>query len=236
MDLQQIQTTLTGKTIQQSLLSLSTLFPAQVSFSSSLSLEDQVLTDIIFKNALPINIFTIDTGRLFNEVYELIQVTEARYQQRIQVFFPNTTDVESLITEHGINCFYQSTGLRKKCCYIRKVVPLQRALKDVKVWVTGLRSGQSENRNALKLIEWDNTYQLLKYNPIAAWSEEEILRYIAEFNVPVNHMYKKGFASIGCAPCTRAIYPGEDIRAGRWWWEDSKKECGLHEQPTNYQI
>jgi len=236
MNFEEVQTALTGKSIQESLSLLTSVLPGQVSFSTSLSHEDQVLTDLIFKNALPVNIFTIDTGRLFNEIYELIQVTEARYQQSIKVYFPETGEVEALVKEHGINCFYQSTELRKKCCNIRKVVPLKRALKDVKVWVTGLRSGQSENRHTLQLLEWDHVHQVIKYNPLANWSIEEVLKYVDEYTVPVNPMYKQGFASIGCAPCTRAIFPGEDIRAGRWWWEESKKECGLHEPVTNFQI
>jgi len=236
MDTQQIQATLTGKSIKEALLHLTRLFPGQVSFSSSLSLEDQVLTDIIFRNEIPVTVFTLDTGRLFNEVYELIQVTEAKYGQRIQSYFPESSDVETLVSEHGINCFYQSTDLRKKCCHVRKVIPLQRALEGVKVWVTGLRAAQSENRHSLQSMEWDKTYQLVKYNPLADWTIDDVTDYIEKNGVPVNPMYKKGFASIGCAPCTRAIFPGEDVRAGRWWWEASKKECGLHEQAINFQI
>jgi phosphoadenosine phosphosulfate reductase len=236
MNFDEVQTALTGKSIRESLSVLTAVFPGQVSFSSSLSHEDQVLTDLIFRNTLPVHIFTIDTGRLFNEVYELLQITEARYQQRLQIFFPDTVEVEGLVKQHGINCFYQNTDLRKSCCYIRKVLPLKRALKDVKVWVTGLRSGQSENRNMLKLLEWDPVHQLIKYNPLANWSMEQVLKYTDDFNVPVNPLYQKGFASIGCAPCTRAILPGEDARAGRWWWEESKKECGLHEPTINFQI
>jgi phosphoadenosine phosphosulfate reductase len=236
MDTQQIQATLTGKSIHQALLHLTRLFPGQVSFSSSLSLEDQVLTDIIFRNEIPVTVFTLDTGRLFNEVYELIQVTEAKYGQRIQSYFPESSDVETLVSDYGINCFYQSTELRKRCCHVRKVIPLQRALEGVKIWVTGLRAAQSENRHSLQSMEWDHTHQLIKYNPLVDWTIDEISDYIEKNAVPVNPMYKKGFASIGCAPCTRAIFPGEDVRAGRWWWEASKKECGLHEQAINFQI
>ncbi len=236
MNFEEVQAALTGKSIEESLSFLTALFPQGVSFSTSFSHEDQVLTDILFKNVPAVNVFTIDTGRLFNEIYDLIQVTEARYEQRIRVYFPETIEVESLINEHGVNCFYQSIELRKKCCHIRKVFPLQKALKDVKVWVTGLRSGQSENRHSLKVLEWDSNYRLIKYNPLADWKMEDVVKYLEEFNVPVNPMYSKGFASIGCAPCTRAIYPGEDLRAGRWWWESSKKECGIHEQAINFQI
>jgi phosphoadenosine phosphosulfate reductase len=199
-------------------------------------LEDQVLTDIIFKNEIPVKVFTLDTGRLFNEVYELIQITEAQYGKRIQTYFPQTGEVEHLVSQYGVNCFYQSTELRKKCCHVRKVEPLQRALKNAKVWVTGLRAAQSENRHTLQSLEWDKTYQLLKYNPLTNWSLDEVSAYIDAHAVPINPLYKKGFASIGCAPCTRAIFPGEDVRAGRWWWEASKKECGLHEQAINFQI
>ncbi len=205
------------------------LFPGEVVFSSSLGQEDQVLTDVIFKNDLPVKIFTIDTGRLFNETYELLDRTTARYKKPIQVYFPEAADVETFVTEKGINSFYESVDNRKQCCYIRKVIPLNRALKGAKVWITGLRAEQSNNRQQMPMVEWAEDKQLYKFNPLINWSYDEMISYINEHNVPYNRLHDKGFISIGCAPCTRAIESGEDARAGRWWWEASQKECGLHE-------
>lgn len=204
------------------------LFPGQVVFSSSLGQEDQVLTDIIFKNNLPVKIFTIDTGRLFNEAYELLDRTTARYKNTVHVYFPGAADVEEFVAVKGINSFYESVDNRKECCYIRKVKPLNRALKDAKVWITGLRADQSGNRKEMPMVEWVEDKQLYKFNPLINWSYEQVMEYINKYNVPYNPLHDKGFISIGCAPCTRAIGPGEDPRAGRWWWETSHKECGLH--------
>ena len=203
-------------------------FPTGVVFSSSLGQEDQVLTDMIYKNALPVKIFTIDTGRLFNETYELLDKTNARYRQNMQVYFPDATDVETFVLENGINAFYESVDHRKSCCYLRKVKPLNRALAGATVWITGLRADQSDNRQDMPLIEWDEQRQLYKFNPLIRWSYDEMISYINEHNVPYNSLHDKGYISIGCAPCTRAIEPGEHPRAGRWWWESSQKECGLH--------
>ena len=205
------------------------LFPGQVVFSSSLGQEDQVITDAIFRNNLPIKIFTLDTGRLFNESYELLEKTMARYNKNIMVYFPDYSDVESFVTVKGINSFYESVENRKECCYIRKVKPLNRALQGAKVWIAGLRSEQSENRKGMHIIEWLEDKQLYKFNPLIDWSFQEVLDYISEYNVPYNTLHDKGFISIGCAPCTRAIEPGEDPRSGRWWWEATHKECGLHQ-------
>ncbi len=204
------------------------LFPGKVVFSSSLGQEDQVLTDIIFRNSLSVKVFTIDTGRLFPEVYDLIDRTEARYKNRIDVFFPSAPAVEQFVATNGINSFYESVDNRKACCHVRKVEPLGRALAGASVWVTGLRAGQSDNRKNMPVLEWDEAKQLYKFNPLINWSLDEVLGYINRFNVPYNPLHDKGFISIGCAPCTRAIEPGEDARAGRWWWETSHKECGLH--------
>lgn len=208
------------------------LFPGKVVFSSSLGQEDQVLTDIIFKNNLPVKIFTIDTGRLFNETYELLDKTTARYKKQVQVYFPEAADVETFVATKGINSFYESVDNRKGCCFIRKVKPLNRALAGAQVWITGLRAEQSENRKDMPIIEWDEDRRLYKFNPLIHWTYNEVLDYIKEFNVPYNTLHDKGFISIGCAPCTRAIEPGEDARAGRWWWEASHKECGLHVPAT----
>jgi len=206
-------------------------FPQETVFSTSLGQEDQVLTDVIAKNHLPVRIFTLDTGRLFNETYELLDRTNTRYKTNIQIYFPDTNDVEEFVNTKGINSFYESVENRKECCYIRKVKPLNRALKGAKIWITGLRSEQSANRHEMKILEWDEEHQLYKFNPLIHWSYIQMLDYIKVHNVPYNPLHDKGFVSIGCAPCTRAIEQGEDPRAGRWWWETSKKECGLHSHP-----
>ena len=208
------------------------LFPGKVVFSSSLGQEDQVLTDVIFKHNIDVSIFTIDTGRLFNETYELLDKTIARYKKTIRIFFPEAPDVEEFVMVKGINSFYESVENRKECCYIRKVKPLNRALEGAKVWITGLRAGQSDNRRQMPMIEWSEEKQLYKFNPLINWSFEEVMNYLKELFVPYNSLHDKGYISIGCAPCTRAIEPGEDPRAGRWWWETSQKECGLHASMT----
>ena len=204
------------------------LFPGKTVFSSSLGQEDQLLTDIIFRNNLPVKVFTIDTGRLFNETYELLDRTIARYKKPIHVYFPEAGDVEAFVLNKGINSFYESVDNRKECCFIRKVKPLNRALDGAAVWITGLRSEQSDNRKEMPMIEWDNDRKLYKFNPLINWSFDEVMDYLKKQDVPYNRLHDKGYVSIGCAPCTRAIEPGEDARAGRWWWETSKKECGLH--------
>ena len=214
--------------VREGLTLFAEFFPGQVVFSSSLGQEDQVLTDIIFKNNLPVKVFTIDTDRLFNETCELLERTTARYKRTIQVYFPESADVEDFVVAKGINAFYESVESRKACCNIRKVKPLNRALAGAKVWVTGLRADQSATRKEMPMIEWDEGKQLYKYNPLIGWTYKEILQYITDFNVPCSRLHDEGFVSIGCAPCTRAIEPGEDPRAGRWWWETSQKECGLH--------
>lgn len=214
--------------LQQALSLVADLFPGEVVFSSSLGQEDQVITDIIFRNDINIRVFTIDTGRLFNETYELLDRTVARYKKPIAVFFPPATETEAWVAANGINGFYESVDLRKGCCHVRKVLPLNRALQGAKVWVTGLRADQSDNRKDMPVIEWMPEKQLYKFNPLIRWSYEEMITYINDNNVPYNRLHDKGFVSIGCAPCTRAIEPGEEPRAGRWWWEASHKECGLH--------
>jgi phosphoadenosine phosphosulfate reductase len=207
-------------------------FPGKVVFSSSFGQEDMVLTDVIFKNNIPIEIFTLDTGRLFQETYDLMDLTRAHYGQEFKIYFPEAADVEDYVTHKGINAFYESIENRKECCFIRKVKPLKRALAGQEVWVTGLRAEQSENRSALPIWEWDEGFKIYKFNPLVKWNYDEILHYLKERSVPYNKLHDKGFISIGCAPCTRAIQPGEHPRAGRWWWENSKKECGLHTHAT----
>jgi len=216
--------------IEQELILLSNTFENNITLSSSFGIEDQVITHFIYLSKLNnLDIFTLDTGRLFKETYDVWYKTELQYQLKIKAFYPNSAQIADYVNTNGINAFYDSQDLRKKCCYIRKVEPLNRALKDVKVWITGLRAEQSDNRNQLKKLEWDSERQLYKYNPLTNWSTEEVVDYLRKNGVPFNVLHDQNFVSIGCAPCTRAVTPGEDFRAGRWWWEDqSKKECGLH--------
>ncbi len=200
-----------------------------VAFANSLGAEDMVLIDLIQKNKLSVEAFSIDTGRLPPETYNLIQKAEDKYQFKIKLYFPDHQKVESYVNTNGINAFYNSIDLRKSCCAIRKVEPLNRALKDKKVWITGMRQEQSQTRFALKEEEFDETHQSQKLNPLSTWSELEVWAYIKINDVPYNTLHDQFYPSIGCAPCTRAISAGEDIRAGRWWWEDPQnKECGLH--------
>jgi phosphoadenosine phosphosulfate reductase len=213
---------------QEGLKYLSDLFAGDVVFSSSLGQEDQVITQMIATNNLKIRIFSLDTGRLFPETLDLLARTEQKYKTRIQLYYPTTSSVENLVSDIGINGFYESTENRKSCCYVRKVEPLKRALQGAVIWVTGLRADQNANRSEMSKLEWDEGNKVIKYNPLLDWSFDEMLDYINTHKIPYNPLHDKGFISIGCAPCTRAIAPGENPRAGRWWWEDSKKECGLH--------
>lgn len=201
---------------------------ARVRFSTSLGEEDQAITHLIATHRLPVSVFTLDTGRMFQETYDLLHLTRLHYKIPVQVYFPESHQVEDYVQQHGINGFYDSVENRKQCCDIRKVVPLKRALQGTEVWITGLRQSQSANRNSMQRAVWDDTYKLIKYNPIIDWSDEQLREFIEVNKVPVNTLHKKGYPSIGCAPCTRAIMPGEDARAGRWWWESTSKECGLH--------
>ena len=197
--------------------------------ANSFGAEDMVLMELICRHAPGIEIFSLDTGRLPPETYALMQQAMEHYQTRIQVYFPDTGQVEEFVRSHGPNAFYDSVALRKQCCAIRKVEPLRRALAGKKAWITGLRREQSPTRRDLPFSEWDEANGLQKFNPLSDWSEEEVWQFIRHFQVPYNALHDKHYPSIGCAPCTRAIAVGEDIRAGRWWWESPEtKECGLH--------
>lgn len=216
--------------IEETLAFLANEFPEKVVFSTSFGQEDQVITALIATNELPIKIFTLDTGRLFQETYDVFHKTLKKYKVNIQTLYPETSQVENLLNTKGPNSFYESVENRKECCFIRKVVPLKKGLAGNKVWITGLRAEQSENRNDLALFEYDAHFDIIKFNPLLKWTLAEVQKYIDDNNVPQNSLHKKGFISIGCAPCTRAIVEGEDIRAGRWSWESSHKECGLHQK------
>ena len=211
------------------LIDLAREFPGAVTFSTSFSYEDQVITHKILTNKLPITIFTLDTGRLFPETYSVWSATNEKYNTNIKAYYPDHSLLENFVAVRGPNSFYESVENRKGCCHIRKVEPLKRALKDNAVWITGLRAEHSADRHDMPQVEWDESNQVIKYHPILHWTTEEVKQYINQNNIPYNPLHDRGFVSIGCAPCTRAIRPGEDFRAGRWWWEDNtKKECGLH--------
>ena len=197
--------------------------------SSSLGAEDQVLTDMITKIDKKIKIFTLDTGRLFPETYELIERTNKQYDININIYFPDWQKVEKMVRDKGINLFYRSIENRKLCCHLRKIEPSKRALEGFDIWVSGIRKDQTVSRFYTKMVEWDETNRLIKVNPLLNWTEKHVWDYIKKNNVPYNELHDRGFSSIGCQPCTRAIKSGDDFRAGRWWWEEpDNKECGLH--------
>lgn len=197
--------------------------------ASSLAAEDMVLTDLILKNKLDIGIFSLETGRLHAETLAVVGRVKETYGYDIALFRPETAAVEQYVAQNGLNAFYDSVELRKECCRIRKVEPLKRALTGKKAWITGQRREQSATRSELKVEEFDAGHGLAKFNPLVDWTENDVWNYIRGNNVPYNVLHDKGYPSIGCEPCTRAIEPGEDVRAGRWWWENPEsKECGLH--------
>ena len=202
---------------------------APAAFANSLGAEDMVLTDLIVKAGLPIEIFSLDTGRLPLETYDLMAAVQAHYGLKLKIYFPQASTVEDYVRANGINAFYESIELRKGCCYVRKVEPLKRALAGKKAWITGMRAEQAATRGNLATREYDEGNGLEKFNPLADWSEKEVWTYIKQNAVPYNALHDKFYPSIGCAPCTRAISLGEDVRSGRWWWESpDSKECGLH--------
>jgi phosphoadenosine phosphosulfate reductase len=201
----------------------------RIAFSTSMGAEDQVITQMIASIDRDSRIFTLDTGRMFPETYDLIDNTCKRYGIHIDVYFPDAQQVEKMVNTKGINLFYESIENRKLCCQVRKIEPLRRALSGLDVWISGLRREQSVTRNDLSVVEWDALHGMIKVNPILDWDTERVWSYIHEHNIPYNPLHDKGYPSIGCFPCTRAVQPGEDIRAGRWWWENPEmKECGLH--------
>ena len=225
---------ITRKTIKEQLEFLAEKFNGKIAFSTSFGQEDQVITDIIFKNNIPITVFTLDTGRFFEETYKVWNDTTVKYGKSIKAYTPDTEQLEKMLTEKGVYSFYDSIENRKECCDVRKVFPLRKALQNVDLWITGLRAEQSVTRVDLALLEEATGFDTIKFNPLTAWTLDEVLDYIKKYNIPYNSLHDKGFISIGCAPCTRAIKKGEDIRAGRWWWESKdKKECGLHVNPES---
>ena len=206
-------------------------YKGKIALSSSLGIEDQTLTHMICQIDKSTKIFTLDTGRLFPETYELIHRTNSKYELRLSVYFPDASQVEEMVGDKGINLFFESVENRKQCCNIRKLEPLKRAFAGLDVWICGLRREQSVTRQNMQRIEWDEANGLIKLNPLIEWTEADVLQFIKVHGIPYNPLHDKGFPSIGCQPCTRAIFPGEDIRAGRWWWENpDTRECGLHKR------
>ena len=205
------------------------IFQDRITLASSLGAEDQVLTHMVLKINPKARIFVLDTGRLPNATYETMSATQSKLNAKYEVYAPNQQDLESLVNQKGINLFYESVENRKACCFVRKVEPLQRALSSCDAWITGIRRAQSITRATMKQIEWDDSYDILKLNPLAYWSQSDVWDYIKDNQIPYHPYHDQGYPSIGCEPCTRAIQPGEDSRPGRWWWEAPEtKECGLH--------
>jgi len=206
-------------------------FKGKIALSSSLGIEDQVLTQMVCNIDKSTKIFTLDTGRLFPETYDLIHRTNHKYGIKMSVYFPDAGPIEEMVNTKGINLFFESVENRKLCCNIRKIEPLKRAFAGLDVWICGLRREQSVTRQDMQLMEWDEGNGILKLNPLIDWTEEEVRKFIKDHGIPYNPLHDKGYPSIGCQPCTRAIFPGEGIRAGRWWWENpDTKECGLHKK------
>ena len=204
-------------------------FGRNTALSSSFGAEDMVLADMLMRADPKARIVTLDTGRLPQETYNVMDATREKYGATIEVFFPQAEAVQSMVAEHGLNLFYHSVDFRKMCCGVRKMEPLKRALAGLDAWMTGLRREQSVTRTAVHKIEWDESNALIKVNPLVDWTHDQVWTYIREHNVPYNALHDRGYPSIGCAPCTRAVQPGEHERAGRWWWEHPEtKECGLH--------
>jgi len=204
-------------------------YKGKIAFATSLGAEDQVITHMIANIDPETKIFTLDTGRLFQETYNAIERITDRYGLKIEVYFPDQSEVEKMVNDKGINLFYASVDNRKLCCNIRKTRPLNRALNGMEAWVGGLRRQQSITRKNLETVTWDPNFQLIKISPLINWSEQDVWNYIDEHDIPYNKLHQKGYPSIGCMPCTRSIKEGEDVRAGRWWWENPEnKECGIH--------
>jgi len=204
-------------------------YKGEIAFSTSLGAEDQVLTDMIYKIHPLVRIFTLDTGRLFQETYNLLNITEKKYGIKIQLYFPSAARVEEMVKDKGINLFYESVENRQLCCQIRKIEPLRRALNGMKIWISGVRKEQSVTRQEFELIDWDESHKVIKLLPLVDWTESQVWDYLKEKKIPYNELHDKGFPSIGCLPCTRAIKPGESLRSGRWWCELPENiECGLH--------
>jgi phosphoadenosine phosphosulfate reductase len=229
MKLKELRDQLSDKSIEDRLEILTSQFSGRIIFTTSFGIEDQVITQKIFSNNLPIKVVTLDTGRLFPETYEVFAQTIIKYNKKINVYFPDYLSVEKMVTEKGPFSFFESIENRKECCRLRKVVPLSRALAGMQCWITGIRADQSDNRSHMSELEYDEEKKLFNYHPLFDWSLVDVENYIKEKNIPYNSLYDKGYLSIGCEPCTRPVLKGNDFRSGRWWWEnEGPKECGCH--------
>ena len=229
MELRDLKYRLNSFPCEDQIEKLVSIFPGKVIFTTSLGIEDQVITHKIFTKNLDVKVITLDTGRLFPQTYDVFSSTIIKYNKKINVYFPESEAVEKMVTEKGPYSFYQSVENRKECCRIRKVAPLKRALDGMEVWISGIRADQSDNRNQMDWLEYDEDKKLYKFYPLFNWSYEDVKSFVKENNVPYNSLHNKGFVSIGCEPCTKAVKQGDDFRSGRWWWEnEGGKECGLH--------
>lgn len=234
MKLNELTNRLNGRTIADSLKILVSRFPGKVMFTTSFGIEDQVITHIIFKHSIPVEVVTLDTGRLFSETYRVFSETILKYNKKIKIYFPYYKDVEWMVSKRGPFSFYESKENRLECCRLRKVVPLNRALEGMECWVSGIRASQSDNRSQMTELEFDEDRKIYKYYPLFNWSLDDVENFIKDNNVPYNSLHDKGFPSIGCEPCTRAVIKGQDVRSGRWWWENNgPKECGCHIGESN---
>ena len=229
MKLKELNDQLIGKTIEENLGLLVALFPGRIIFTTSLGIEDQVITHKIFSENLDIKVVTLDTGRLFPQTYDVLSNTVNKYKKKIMLYFPEHEAVEKMVSEKGPFSFFKSRENRMECCRLRKVVPLNRALSGAECWISGIRAGQSDDRRQMDWLEYDEGRKLFRFYPLFNWSLSDVENFIKENNVPYNSLHDKGYVSIGCEPCTRAVKPGQDFRSGRWWWEnDGPKECGCH--------
>jgi len=229
MNLTTLSNEINGQPLSECLKLISLHFGGKTIFTTSFGIEDQAITHMICENDLNIEIATIDTGRLFSETYKVYNETLKKYKKEIKVYFPDYRLVEKMVTDKGPFSFYYSVENRHECCSIRKVEPLKRALEGMECWISGIRSDQSDNRGRMEWLQYDDDKKIYKFYPLFRWSFNDLKNYIRENNIPYNILHDKGYVSIGCEPCTRALKEGEDFRAGRWWWEkSSEKECGLH--------
>jgi phosphoadenosine phosphosulfate reductase len=229
INLNEVKDQLSGKSIENQLRKLIVLFPGKLVFTTSFGIEDQVISHLIFENNIPVEVVTLDTGRLFQETYTVFNKTVNKYQKKIKVYFPDHEAIEQMMTEKGPFSFYYSKENRLECCRLRKVVPLNRALEGKECWISGIRASQSDSRGQMNEIEFDEERKLFRFHPLFNWSFEDVEKFIKDNNIPYNALIDKGFVSIGCEPCTRAVIKGQDFRSGRWWWEtNGTKECGCH--------
>ncbi|HVN57236.1 MAG TPA: phosphoadenylyl-sulfate reductase [Bacteroidales bacterium] len=228
-DLIKLSSQLESLSLVDRIRELASVYPGKIVFTSSFGIEDQVITDLIFRNSIPVEIITLDTGRLFPETYQVFSETLLKYRKNIRVLFPDNRDVEKLMSEKGPFSFYESKENRMECCHIRKVIPLDKGLEGKSIWLTGIRADQSVNRSSMSHLEYDVVKKIIKFHPLFDWTLQQVEQYIKEFHVPYNMLHNKGYLSIGCEPCTRPVLEGMDFRSGRWWWEaDGTKECGCH--------